>query len=67
MSVARPTWRIWLRHWTALARDLVRATAGKSREAKMAMIAITTSSSISVKARRGCRLALSLICRLDCH
>src|SRR5258708_40311061 len=38
------------RHFTALAFCLARASAGSNIAARMAMMAITTSSSISVKA-----------------
>src|SRR5437868_7688106 len=39
-----------LRHWVRLALSLARASAGRSKAARIAMIAITTSSSINVKA-----------------
>src|SRR3954453_7999902 len=38
-------------HWTRLAAALARASAGSKSAASMAMIAMTTSSSIRVKAR----------------
>jgi hypothetical protein len=37
-------------HFTCLARSLALASAGNKSDARMAMIAITTKSSISVKA-----------------
>jgi hypothetical protein len=43
------------RHADRLLDPLARASAGMSRLARIAMIAITTSSSISVKARVRCR------------
>src|SRR4051812_1952693 len=40
------------RHWIRLAFSLARARAGKSMEARIAMMAITTRSSMRVKAER---------------
>ena len=48
---ARMTCLLLLMHLTWSAFALARARAGKSKAAKMAMMAITTRSSISVKAR----------------
>ena len=39
-------------HWARRAASRADCTAGKSNEIKTAMIAITTSSSIKVKARK---------------
>src|SRR6266478_4392460 len=47
-----PTCFKLLRHWIRLARSLALARAGNSIAARMAMMAITTKSSISVKPRR---------------
>src|SRR5262245_42502366 len=48
-----PIWRRLLMQEVCWPLDLARDNAGKSMAAKMAMIAITTSNSIRVKARRG--------------
>jgi hypothetical protein len=45
---ARPSWRILLPHCTRAAASRTFCTAGSSRPMRMAMIAMTTSSSISV-------------------
>src|SRR4029077_7739621 len=45
----RPTWRLLLAQAMALALSLALLSAGRSIAAKIAMMAITTSSSISVK------------------
>jgi len=45
------SWRNWLLHLTATALVLALAKAGNSNPARMAMIAITTNSSINVKPR----------------
>src|SRR5437899_6318462 len=45
-----PIWRLLLRHWICLAFDFARASAGRSRPARIAMMAMTTSSSMRVKA-----------------
>jgi hypothetical protein len=52
-----------------LAFSLARANAGKSNDAKMAMMAITTSSSIKVNARVGVFRAIFIVFALfiaDC-
>ena len=41
-----------LRHWACLALALARANAGSNMAARIAMMAMTTSSSMSVKAGR---------------
>src|SRR4051812_17422714 len=45
-----PIWRMLDRHEMRRTRLLACASAGSNREARIAMIAITTSNSISVKA-----------------
>src|SRR5947208_738483 len=50
MLNARPNCRLLLRQLMACALPLARDNAGKSIAARMAMIAMTTNSSISVKA-----------------
>src|SRR2546429_8628809 len=52
MKCARPICLRLLAHWIACPFILALASAGKSRPARIAMMAMTTSSSISVKARR---------------
>src|ERR1700690_3055621 len=47
---AMPIWRRLLRHTVARPDSLARLSAGNSSAARMAMIEITTNSSISVKA-----------------
>src|SRR4051812_18792292 len=47
-----PHWRRLDMHLASLARAFARLKAGSSSEARMAMMAITTNNSISVKARR---------------
>jgi len=47
-----PSWRRLLRHLDRRACSLARPRAGRSMLARIAMMAITTSSSIRVKARR---------------
>src|ERR1044071_4431483 len=49
MTLAIPIWRRLLMHEVCLLRPLARDSAGSSRAARMAMMAMTTSSSISVK------------------
>ena len=51
MSVARHNWCSLFLHWVSLAFSLALASAGNSRAASMAMIAMTTSNSIRVKPR----------------
>src|SRR5262245_36105926 len=51
--IARPSCFRLLLHWTRAAASRTFCTAGKSRPMRMAMIAITTKSSISVNPRRG--------------
>ena len=46
-----PIWCRLFMHWTLTAFSLALAKAGRSSAARMAMMAITTSNSISVKAR----------------
>lgn len=53
MSQPRPIWRWLLAHWVRLALSLARLNAGRSIPARMAMMAMTTSSSMSAKARFG--------------
>ena len=48
-----PIWRRLLRHTVARPDSFARLNAGSSSAARMAMIAITTSSSISVNALVG--------------
>ena len=48
--VAIPIWRKLFRHAVCLARALAFESAGKSMAAKMAIMAMTTSNSISVNA-----------------
>src|SRR5436309_2899730 len=43
---------MWFMHWMPCALAFVFASVGSSRLARMAMIAMTTSSSINVNARR---------------
>jgi hypothetical protein len=50
--VASPSWCRLLRQEAPNAFSLALANAGRSMAARMAMMAITTKSSISVKARR---------------
>ena len=45
-----PNWRRFDMHFARRARSLAFASAGRSSAARMAMIAMATSSSISVKA-----------------
>ena len=52
MFMAKPHCRRLFVHWMRSALDLALASAGNSRPARIAMIAITTSSSIKVNARR---------------
>src|ERR1035437_2734801 len=54
MCAARRNWRWLFRQLARWARCLAPARAGKSSAAKIAMMAITTSSSIKVKAGRFC-------------
>ena len=49
--LAKPSWRRWLPHFVRRAIVLLFARAGRSIAAKMAMMAITTSNSISVNAK----------------
>src|ERR1041384_6278925 len=49
MTVAMPSWRMLLRQAVCLAFDLARASAGNSIPARIAMMAMTTSNSMSVK------------------
>src|SRR5690606_4981716 len=51
MIVASPTWRMLLMHLVCCALALALARAGSSMLARIAMIAITTRSSIRVKPR----------------
>ena len=51
-SVASPTCRMWLAHCVRRADSRALCTAGSSRPMSVAMIAITTKSSTSVKPRR---------------
>src|SRR5207249_5131823 len=51
MRMARFTCLKLLMHEVPFAASLARLTAGSKRAARMAMMAMTTSSSISVKAR----------------
>src|SRR5260370_7058392 len=50
--MVRLTWLMLVRHWVRLACSLALARAGNSIAARMAMMAITTSSSINVNALR---------------
>src|ERR1044072_2328319 len=50
MAAARPIWRMLLRHVAFFAVSLDRARTGKSSAARIAIIAITTSSSMRVNA-----------------
>src|SRR6478735_1746743 len=50
MWLARPICFTWLRHAVLQARCFARLNAGNNMPARMAMIAITTKSSINVKA-----------------
>src|SRR5262245_40077558 len=52
LCIARPSCLRLLTHWVRAAASRTFWTAGKSRPIRMAMIAITTNSSISVKPRR---------------
>jgi hypothetical protein len=52
MIVAMIICRSLLAHFAVLPLSLARPIAGSSSDARMAMIATTTSNSISVKARR---------------
>ena len=52
LCAARPSWRMLLAHWMRKAASRTFWTAGISRPMSTAMMAITTSSSISVKAPR---------------
>src|SRR2546422_11306393 len=51
MCVARRNWRWLFLQFVRLAHSLALTSAGRRREARIAMIAMTTSSSIRVKAR----------------
>src|SRR5690242_15990720 len=51
IAQAREDCRSWETHWVRFARSLASAKAGSSKAARMAMMAITTSNSMSVKAR----------------
>src|ERR1043166_767198 len=51
MLLAIPIWRMLLRHGVDLAFDFARPSAGKSKAAKMAMIAMATKSSTIVNAQ----------------
>src|SRR6266542_6872916 len=51
VCIASPIWRRLLRSFVALARSKMLVYAGTASAATIAMIAITTSNSISVKAR----------------
>jgi hypothetical protein len=51
MRQARHNWRWLFMHWMAWALSLPLPSAGSSRAAKMAMMAMTTSNSISVNPR----------------
>ena len=51
MTKAIPIWCILLRQAVRFAFALARASAGRSSAAKIAMMAITTNNSMSVKAR----------------
>src|ERR1017187_6333743 len=53
MAKASPIWCMLLRQAVRFAFALARVSAGRSSAAKMAMMAITTNSSMSVKAREG--------------
>src|SRR5438067_2451922 len=59
MTVEMPSWRRLLRQAACWALALARARAGNSIAARIAMIAITTRSSIKVKAARRRGLAAS--------
>src|SRR4051812_21126029 len=52
MIEARPSWRVLFRQLIAWALLLALASAGKSIPASIAIMAITTRSSIKVKPRR---------------
>lgn len=56
MKLASPICFRWFMHFMADAFDLARPSVGKSIPARIAMIAITTRSSIRVNARRPPRL-----------
>src|SRR5437667_7805475 len=61
MSWAKPSFLRLERQVVFLAASLARAKTGKRIAASIAIIAITTSSSISVKARRVWRIEILLI------
>src|SRR4051794_33691223 len=54
IRTARPICLVLLKHAAARARSLARDRAGSNIAARMAMMAITTSSSIRVNAGEGC-------------
>src|SRR5687768_18140506 len=58
ISEARANCRRLLLHFTTRAFSLAFASAGRSMPARIAMIAITTRSSIKVKARVACGAVL---------
>src|SRR5258706_10034924 len=60
-----PIWRRLFRHWVLFPAALALLNAGNNMAAKMAMMAMTTRSSISVNARaRWYGIALFIMCFL---
>src|SRR3954464_9253891 len=59
--MAMPSWCRLLRHWTLAAASRTFCTAGSNRPMRMAMMAMTTSSSISVKPPRLVRVMVSVL------
>src|ERR1700722_7833486 len=57
ICAARPNWWRLLAHWVRCAAALLAASVGRSSDARMAMMAIVTRSSIRVKADCGLRIA----------
>jgi hypothetical protein len=50
ICIPKPIWRVLLMHLTAIALSLALESAGKSSPARIAMMAMTTRSSMSVNA-----------------
>jgi hypothetical protein len=65
MFIAKPHWCSLLTDLALLAFSLALASAGKSMPAKIPMMAITTRSSMSVKARLVLRNQLTIIFRIS--
>src|SRR6266566_2451427 len=53
IPIATPTWRTLLRHWVIFECSLARPNAGNNSPARIAMMAMTTSNSMSVNADSG--------------